>query len=243
VTVRTPAVLLLVVLVAALTAAPGQAAAPTVDLTGGGQTSAGKSLSFASKTNASLGASHVVELRGVDLKRSPRSSFVQPDYKDPRTCSKQPCSWSITSRVPIDYEFRAFLVDPSNGAASAASVGVRGIWSGGAQPHDFKLFVNGRNMKLNALESVDEYLPVKAGKLRVEARWATDARRTPYSVVIASTEPRKATWATCTAGTSCLVPKLVPIGKDQEMSWTVSVLTKKGRQLVIGYQVCLVGRA
>ena len=40
-----------------------------------------------------------------------------------------------------------------------------------------------------------------------------------------------------------LVPKLVPIGKDQEMSWTVSVLTKKGRQLVIGYQVCLVGRA
>jgi len=235
--------LLVVALASALAAAPALAASPTVSLRGGGQVSAGKSLAFGAATNATLGARYVVELRGVDLKRNPRSSFVQPDYRDPRTCKAQPCRWNVTSQVPIDYEFRAFVVDPRNGAASATSAGVRGTWAGGPQPHAFQFFVNGKRMKVNPSGGVDVYLPVPAGRLRVEARWTTDARSTPYSVVLSMTEPQKATYATCTAGTSCRVPKLVPIGKDQEMSWQIAVVTKNGRQVATAYQVCLVGRA
>jgi hypothetical protein len=219
------------------------AAAPTVQLTGGGQAASGKSLPFAATTNAKLGTRYAVELRGVDLKRKPRSSFVQPDYRDPRTCKAPPCRWGVTSQVPIDYEFRAFLVDTRNGVASAASAGIRGIWSSGPQPHAFKFFVNGKSMRLNALNSVDEYVPTRVGKLQVEARWTTDAAATAFSVVIATTEPQAFTYATCTKGTSCRVRARPSIKKDQEMSWTINVVTKKGRQLVIGYQVCLVGRS
>jgi hypothetical protein len=34
----------------------------------------------------------------------------------------------------------------------------------------------------------------------------------------------------------------VPIAKDEEMSWEVRVLTAKGRNVVEGWKVCLVGR-
>jgi len=50
-------------------------------------------------------------------------------------------------------------------------------------------------------------------------------------------------YATCSAGTSCVVPKRVWFLADQEMSWTVKVMNASTHKLVSGYMVCLVGRA
>ena len=47
----------------------------------------------------------------------------------------------------------------------------------------------------------------------------------------------------CTSGTVCTVPGTVPIGDGQEMSWELKVLTITGNQGVVGYKVCLAGRA
>jgi hypothetical protein len=231
----------LLCVVLALAAGPAGAAVPTVSITGGGQAASGKSLPFTAKVNVKLGTRFALELRGIDLKRSPRSSFNQPEYRDPRTCKRLPCSWGVTSQVPIDYEFRAFLVDPRNGTPIAASAGVRGIWSSGPQPHGFRFFVNGKPIKLGPIDGSDNYIEVPSGKARIETRWTTDAGPTAFSVVVSTVEPTDATYATCKSGTVCRVPVRVPIGKGVEMSWHVSVVTKRGRQLVIGYQACLLG--
>jgi hypothetical protein len=87
----------------------------------------------------------------------------------------------------------------------------------------------------------DTYLPIRSGKLDVEARWTKDARRSGYSVVVSTTEPVTRDYAICSTGTSCVVRKRVAILPNQEMSWTVKVVTTKGKRLVMGVRVCLAG--
>jgi hypothetical protein len=115
--------------------------------------------------------------------------------------------------------------------------------SGGevSRPHALKLLINGKNWPLNTLNGSDDYLPIRAGRLRVQARWRTDARGTGYYVLISSTEPVNRNYARCFTGTSCLVPRRVPISVNQEMTLTVKVLTTNRNRLVAGFKACLIG--
>src|ERR1041385_3238551 len=77
-----------------------------------------------------------------------------------------------------------------------------------ARPHNLKLLINGKRLAITPLtSSADNYVGTPAGKLRVEARWTTDARGTGYYIVISTTEPLLKEWARCSTGTSCLVSK------------------------------------
>jgi hypothetical protein len=79
------------------------------------------------------------------------------------------------------------------------------------------------------------------GKLDVEAQWTKDARQSGYSVVVSTTEPDARDDAIGSTGTSCVVRKRVAIAPNEEMSWTVKVVTTKGKRLVMGVRVCLAG--
>jgi hypothetical protein len=76
--------------------------------------------------------------------------------------------------------------------------------------------------------------------MQAEARWATDARGTGYYVTVSIGDRL---YARCSTGTSCPVVKKVPLPVDQEVSWTVKMLTTRGDKVVGGFKVCLAGRA
>ena len=106
-----------------------------------------------------------------------------------------------------------------------------------------KVLINGKSMPLSKLSTgVDDYKPVRPGRMRVEARWTGSATGSGYYVVLSTTEPKVKDFATCRTGTSCLVTKTVRILDGQEMSWTVRIVKKSNLLPVAGYQVCLVGR-
>ncbi len=126
----------------------------------------------------------------------------------------------------------AWSVAPSGAATSRALL----------RPHALKLLINGKTWPITQFNGLDRYTPIPAGRLRVEARWTTDARGTGYYVVISTTEPVKRNFRTCFAGTSCLVRQSVSILPGQEMSWTVKIMTVKGQRLVGGFMVCLDGK-
>jgi hypothetical protein len=112
------------------------------------------------------------------------------------------------------------------------------------RPHDLKLLINGKRLAITPLKATtDNYVPIRAGRLRVEARWTTNARGTGYRVQISTTEPQARDYASCSTGTSCLVGIRVPILVGQEMSWSVKILKTRTNGLAAGFKVCLVGRA
>ena len=89
----------------------------------------------------------------------------------------------------------------------------------------------------------DNYHDFATGAMRVEARWTGDVRPAGYYVVISMLEPKERDYVTCSVGTSCVVPAKVPLLVNEEMSWSVRMLTKNGNKLVSGFRVCLTGRA
>jgi hypothetical protein len=112
------------------------------------------------------------------------------------------------------------------------------------RPHDLKLLVNGKRLPITPLMGgTDKYTEIPAGRLRVEARWTTNARGTGYRVQISTTEPQARDYASCSTGTSCLVAIRVPILVGQEMSWSVKILKTRTNKLVAGFKVCVYGRA
>jgi hypothetical protein len=50
-------------------------------------------------------------------------------------------------------------------------------------------------------------------------------------------------YATCTTGTTCNATRREPIRDDQEVSWKLELVTTQGEKVVMGFKVCLVGRA
>jgi hypothetical protein len=217
--------------------------AVTIALQANGPVSAGNAITFTATTNAVLGSRYGLELRGIDLGKATRS-FARPDYLDKRRCTGEPCRWSVTSGSPASFQFAAFLVDRKTGAAVAQSAVVPALWLGQPAPSGLKLLFNGRALPVVPLVGGgDNYHDFAAGKLDVEARWTGDVKPAGYYVVISMLEPSERDYAVCTSGTSCVVPVKVPLLVNQEMSWSVRMLTRKGGKLVSGFRVCLTGRA
>ena len=111
------------------------------------------------------------------------------------------------------------------------------------RPHALKVLINGKRWALTPLNGSDTYANIRAARLRVEARWLTDARGTGYYVAISTTEPLKRVYARCFAGTSCLVANKLRIRANQEMSVVVRILKTRSNKLVAGFKVCLNGTA
>jgi hypothetical protein len=116
------------------------------------------------------------------------------------------------------------------------------VWPARLRPHALKLLINGRRWPLTPLNGGDDYSDIRAGRLRVEARWLTDARGTGYHVAVSTTEPFNRVYRRCFTGTSCLVVGKLRIRVNQEMSVTVRVLRTGSNKLVEGFKACLDGR-
>ena len=235
----------------ALPVAPaGGTKARKVVLTGGTGATGGKALSFAATTRAQLaaekpGSQLTLELRGVNLGKSPKPDFAHPDYVSETRCiGPSPCRWTVAPEAAAKYEFRAFLVDLEGHKVSGLSKPVRIDWSAPPRPRDVTLLINGKKLPITALDgedNEDNYHPIPVGKVHVKAVWKTDAGGTGYHVTISHANP--AVDAVCTTGTTCEVKKPASIDKGMEQEWTVKLLTTRGKQLVSGFKVCLVGAA
>ena len=110
-------------------------------------------------------------------------------------------------------------------------------------PHALRLLINGKQQPIIPSGAPDHYIPVSAGKLRVQARWQGNLQGTGYRVVIATTEPTQRTYRTCTSGTSCRVPNLLSLRHGQEWSWAVTILKVRPHlvRIVSGFKLCLIG--
>jgi hypothetical protein len=215
---------------------------PGVELAGDTQATGGKALVFTASTGEKLsvdGGNFALELRGVDLKRPQRATYNRPDYLDRHRCDAKPCEWTVIPNAASTYEFRALLIDLLSNKSVRRSRPVQVVWAAPPRPHALKLLVNGKNPPTTPLDG-DDYNDIPAGKLQVEARWTTDARDTGYYLTISIGDR---VYARCSTGTSCLVPAKVAILVDQEISWTVKLLTTRGDKVVTGFKVCLDGRA
>jgi hypothetical protein len=109
------------------------------------------------------------------------------------------------------------------------------------RPYAIKLLVNGKPYKLVPLSGSDVYIPIRPGRLRVEARWTGDLAGTGYYVRIGASESLEGVLGRCFSGTSCVVTKPVPLGAGQELSLTAKILVLKNAKVVEGGRVCLEG--
>jgi hypothetical protein len=216
---------------------------PGVELAGDTEATGGKALFFTASTDEKLslekGGLYAVELRGIDLKRPQRATFDRPDYLDRHRCEEKPCEWTVAPNAASTYEFRAFLIDLRGNKSAGQSAPVEVDWAAPPRPHALKLLVNGKSPPTTPLDGED-YSDMAAGRMQAEARWATDARDTGYYLTISIGDR---VYARCTTGTSCRVPAKPKLGVDQEVSWTVKLLTTQGNKVVTGFKVCLAGRA
>jgi hypothetical protein len=113
------------------------------------------------------------------------------------------------------------------------------------KPHAVKLLINGKRLPITPFAGPDRYNPIAASTLRVKAIWKGSLTGSGYKVQITTTEPTVRTWRTCSTGTSCLVPKQVPILNGEQMSWTVRLMISKPHfiKVVGGFMVCLARHA
>ena len=188
-----------------------------------------------------VGSNLALELRGINLSSTPRATYDRADYVDRSRCAAEPCEWTVAPNAAATYEFRAFLVDIRNGKlAGDRSEPVEVVWDAPPRPRALKLLVNGKRQPITPLDTgTDEYKDIAAGKLQVEAVWAGDVSGTGYEVAITNSQPPVD--ETCSTGTSCRVPKQVPILDTQEMTFVVKVQTTRGKKVVTGFKVCLKG--
>jgi hypothetical protein len=111
------------------------------------------------------------------------------------------------------------------------------------RPHALILLINGKRLPITPLTGgTDKYAEITEGPLRVQAKWTTDARNTGYYILVSTTEPQARDYLRCLAGTSCVVPQKVSVLRNQEMSWSVKILTTRGNKLVSGFKVCVEGQ-
>jgi len=217
----------------------GSGTAP-VELAGGTQATAGKAVSFTASTTKKLGSQkggvYAVELRGID-KRDEHASFDRPEYVNKQRCIARPCAWIVLPGKASSYEFQAFLIDLRSNKPAGHSRSVKIDWAAPPRPHALRLFVNGKLPPTTPLDGED-YSDFPKGPMRLQARWATDARGTGYYLKISIGDH---VYARCTTGTSCRVRDTVQLPADTEISWVVQLLTTHGNQIVDGFKVCLTG--
>ena len=224
--------------VVAVAAGCGSSKPPPVQLEGGTESTGGKAIVLSASTDKPLASQlhgvYAVELRGID-KGTSGASFDKPSYVDKTRCVLSPCEWTLAPAKASTYEFKAFLVDLSNGTDAGESDSVKLDWSAPPRPEAIKLFVNGKTPPTTPLTGED-YSKFPAGPQQVEAKWTTDASDTGYYVMISVGDK---VYAHCSTGTSCPVPGDVPLAKNDLMSWTVQLLTTKGDKVADGFKVCL----
>jgi hypothetical protein len=220
----------------------GSGTAP-VELEGGTAATAGKALTFIASTDKTLGSEkggvYAIELRGVDANAGDRASFDKPDYVDKSRCIAEPCEWTVVPKSAANYEFKAFLIDLRNNKEAGGSNPVELDWKAPPRPKGITLYVNGTTPATTPLDA-DDYTEFPVGQLQVEAKWTTDARDTGYYVRLSMGDQ---VYARCTVGTSCRVRKKFPLGLEEEMSWTVQLMTTRGNKVADGFKVCLEGAA
>jgi hypothetical protein len=114
-----------------------------------------------------------------------------------------------------------------------------------AAPHALKLLINGKQLPITPFAGPDHYNAVNFSKLKVVARWKGSLTGSGYKVQISTTEPTVRTWRTCSTGTSCALPKRVPILNGEQMSWIVRVEKTRHHfvKIVGGFMVCLARHA
>ena len=219
-------------------------AEPTVALEDHSETTGSKVLFLTASTSETLsrgGGNYGIELRGTDLEH-PLEDAGLGNLAALR-CDVPPCEWTIVPETASTYEFRAVLLDLTNGMSAAESPPIRAVWTAPPRPHAFKFLVNGKSLPTSPLNAGDSYIPVRARKIEVETQWTTDAGGTGYYVVVSTVAPKEKEYARCSTGTSCLVPTMVPLKVGQEMSWNVKVLTTRGDKVASAFQVCAIGKA
>jgi hypothetical protein len=229
--------------VVAVTAGCGGSGKHDVQLDVSTNSTAGKALVFKATTAAKLasqkGGLYAAELRGVDTGSS-GASFDHPTYVDPNRCvGGSSCEWSVVPAKAGKYEYEVVLLDLVHDKTAGESNTVDVSWKPPPRPQAIKLFVNGKTPKSVPL-SADNYSDFPAGPMQVEAKWTTDASNTGYYVHISDDAGIS---ATCSAGTSCRIPKAVPLAVGQEDSWTLELLTTQGHKVAGGFKVCLTGVA
>lgn len=230
------------VVVAAVTAGCGGSGKPPVQLTLSTTSTGGKALVFTA-TEDKKGASQkglfgALELRGID-KGAAGASFDHASYIDPNRClGGTSCEWTVAPDKAGKYEYKVFLLDYVHNKIAGESNGVSVSWAAPPRPQAIKLFVNGKTPPTTPLQG-DNYVDFPAGPMQVEAKWTTDARNTGYYVQISVDDK---VYARCAAGTTCRVPKKVPLGANEEISWTLELLTTRGDMVTGGFKVCLNGK-
>jgi hypothetical protein len=108
-----------------------------------------------------------------------------------------------------------------------------------------QVLINGKRLPITPFSGPDRYNPITASKVRTVAKWKGSLTGTGYQIQISTTEPTVKIWKTCKTGTSCVVPKAVPILNGEEMSWTVRMMVKKPHlvKVIAGFTVCLARHA
>jgi hypothetical protein len=227
--------------IAAVIAGCGGSGKNDVQLDLSTNSTAGKALVLTATTTAKLASQkrglYALELRGIDTDSS-GASFDHPTYVDPSRCvGGSGCEWTLAPSKAGKYSYEVVLLDLVHDKTAGESNAVNVSWAPPSRPEAITLFVNGKTPKTTPL-SQDNYSDFPAGAMRVEAKWTTDARGTGYYVRISDDAGIS---ATCSAGTSCRIPKAVPLAVGQEDSWTLELLTKRGNKIAGGFKVCLTG--
>jgi len=177
---------------------------------------------------------YVLELRGIPS----GGSFDHPSFVDEDRCvGGGGCEWTVAPGKAGRYEYQVLLIDQIHDKNAGQSNAVKVNWTAPPRPRDITLFVNGKTPPSVSL-SQDHYSEFPSSPMQVEAKWTTDLRGTGYYLTISDDYgPR----ARCSVGTSCRVPKKVPLPVGAEDSWTVELLTTKGDKIADGFKVCVEG--
>jgi hypothetical protein len=230
-----------VVVVVAVSAGCGGSSKHAVQLELNTKSTDGKALVFSASTTAKLAVQKrglfALELRGIDTDSS-GASFARPTFVDQDRCvGGSSCQWTVAPNKAGKYEYKVFLLDLVHDKTTGESNAVSLNWVAPPRPQSIKLFVNGKTPPSVSLEG-DHYSDFQAGPMQAEAKWTTDARGTGYYVTI-SVENK--VYARCSTGTTCRVPKRLPLPAGNEVSWTLQLMTTRGNKIADGFKVCLEG--
>jgi hypothetical protein len=203
----------------------------------------GKALVFTAATNAKYasgqGSLYALELRGFDSGTS-GASFEHPTYTDPNRCvGGRTCQWTVAPGKAGDYQYKVFVLDLIHNKTAGESNAVKLSWAAPPHPESITLSVNGKTPPSVPL-SADHYSEFASGPMQVQANWKGDAAGTGYYVTIGIDDK---VYAKCSTGTSCTVPKKIPLPVGEETSWVVQLNTTKGNKVTGGFKTCLKGVA
>jgi hypothetical protein len=168
------------------------------------------------------------------------ASFDDPSYVNQDNCvGGSTCSWTVLPSKAGKYEYEVILSDLVHDNTVGEANAVKVKWTAPPRPKAIRLFVNGKTPPHVPLTG-DHYSKFPAGPMTVVAKWKTNARHTGYYVLISDDYGTK---VKCSTGTSCRVPKKVPLKAGSEDSWVMELVTTKGNKVATGFKACVNGVA